>query len=279
MIPQISNYEEAIIYISDNCSSEDYSYAENLTKKYSFIIYSKNSANIGGNANIANAFCCPIKSRYLWILSDSEVPTETCIEELNSFFNSNSQLCLFSQINESASCIHSYHDDHDWLFQNGIGQISNLVFDRNHFSSFAEAAYFYHNSSFPHLAVFFSLIKEKKSCNMYFLNVAKMLNLTPKFSDSDYRLACIGMPLISELFPPKYAIKFNNSWLSTRWYYYFKNKYFLPHLFYASKAILLRSKNPLIRLKFLVLASTFKMLQITGINEDRLKRFKSKSVL
>lgn len=273
LIPQISSDKKAIIYISDNCSAEDYSTVINLTKKYSFILYNKNFANIGGNANIANAFCCSVTSKFLWILSDSEIPTDTCLSELESYFYSKSELCLFSKTKETKEYIQSYDSDYNFLFRNGVGQISNLIFNRYYFSTHVEAAYFYHNSSFPHLAVLFSLIKKNKQCNIYLINVDKLFKSIPRSSDTDYRLARIGMPLIAELFSDNYAQKFTNSWLVNRWYFFFKNKDFLPHVFFATKTILLKSNKPYSFIKFTLFEFAFILINTLNISEDTLRKF------
>lgn len=242
--PQISALDGwAKVYVSINPSDLDYSDVIRSHEGES-ISFHCHDANIGGNANIALGFTCPIASTYLWILSDSDMPTDNSINTIKDCLDFNSSLFCFVE-NRYGEVCSTFNISYAAFWQEslswGIGQISNTIYRRSVFRAYYIAAFMYHNSSFPHLAVILSLLKDASSINICFIpenGVIKEIDAKGDYT-TDYRLAHVGMPLILSLVSPREAHSFSLQWLQGNWFRFFHTRSFNPAIYSQSLVTLI----------------------------------------
>jgi glycosyltransferase involved in cell wall biosynthesis len=243
LAPQASRYPENFrILINDNSSSssnfnelaEEYQHIKNIE-------FRTNSGNIGANANIALGFVFSRPGEFLWILSDNDIVADgavtTILEAINyeiDFF------CFVDSTPEFAEVDLNWKNGCQKLMDWRLGLISDGLYNVNTIKSSIEDAFYFHNSSFPHLAVAFSALKKKGLAKIRLLN---RKNINKDFFPStenptDYSLAQVCMPLLVALFEPDEARDFSNMWLRRHGVDMYKNRKSHYHLYLQSRASL-----------------------------------------
>jgi hypothetical protein len=182
------------------------------------VSFIKNCGNIGGNANIALGFVFAKPNEFLWILSDHDIVREDAVKSLLSNLNSGLDF-IFLDPDAKQERMLSY----DWNADNWLdsiyhcGRISGCVYNMNTMASSVSAAFYFHNTSFPHIAVLLAAAKNKKILQFKKMPIDNFIIIDDDYDTSnskgDYRLYILGAPLLLELMPPKVSKKFARQWL------------------------------------------------------------------
>ena len=133
--------------------------------------------------------------------------------------------------------IKGWQDPIDWR----MGLISDTLFNSNTIKQSIKEAFFYHNSSFPHLAVAISSAKIKQKVN--FLHIPRDIIHAEQMSQennlTDYKIGQVGMPNLLTLLPKKFAKKFAINWIRNHSKDFYLNKKFYKGTHYSSKQLLI----------------------------------------
>ncbi len=242
LLPQIAKMPEDVrILVNDNASDKPLEEFQEQYASFQNIQFRSNSGNIGGNANIALGFVFAQPNEFLWILSDNDIVTDTALDYIIGLLDSSIDFYCFNYSVKVPTAV-------DYKWENGcqtsmdwrLGLISDALYNVNSIKESIDAAFYYHNSSFPHLAVAFSAMKKKGLVKYMLLPREKINN---EIFDSvecptDYSLAHVCMPLLVPLFPAKEAKSFSLSWLNNHGIDLYRNRKFHYHLYLQSKATL-----------------------------------------
>lgn len=242
LLPQVARLPENVrILISDNASKKPF---VEFNEKYSScpnIQFRSNSGNIGGNANIALGFIFAQPNEFLWILSDNDIVTETAIDYLLGALDNNVDFCCFTDSVKEPTII-DYSWESGWLtpMEWNMGLISDALYNVNSIKDSIEAAFYFHNSSFPHLAVACAAAKNKGVVKFKILPRSEINNALFGSDEckTDYSLAHVCMPLLNPLFPAWEAKSFSIMWLRNHGVDLYRNRKRHYHLFLQSKATL-----------------------------------------
>ncbi|GAV23970.1 glycosyltransferase family 2 protein [Carboxydothermus pertinax] len=211
--------DNVIVYISDNCSTDkDYDSVRNYCGKYNNIIYDRNPANIGGNANIAKGFLLCDKAEYIWILSDDDILKDNVFNEILNFLNYDIDILVFSHNKniQKFNIVEYTINDIFYLF-NDISCISNVIYKSELIKEYIRYAFEYMFTCFPHLAVLIKTLNERK-IKAGILKREKYFEpdfLPPVEGNVGYSKSYFGFVFLAELFnDKKIKRKFIDSWIS-----------------------------------------------------------------
>lgn len=242
LLPQVESFPQQVrILVNDNSSDDP---LENVFDKYlssSNIQFRQNVGNIGGNANIALGFIYAQPDEFLWILSDNDIVTSQAVAYILNLLNKEIDFYCFNySIEEPTEIEHLWADGCQSPMDWRLGLISDGLYNVNSIKGSIDAAFYYHNSSFPHLAVAFSAMKMKGSARFGLLPRAKINNamFSSAESPTDYTLANVCMPFLTTLFPLKEAESFSILWLRNHGVDFYLQRKCRYHLYLQSKAIL-----------------------------------------
>lgn len=243
LLPQVERFPKNVrVLICDNDSSK-YALEDVLTGFPALpnVEIRRNGGNIGGNGNIALGFVFAQADEFLWILSDNDIVSPNAVAYLLSVLSTDFDFYCFVNGAESEKDL-----EHDW--KSGwqipmnwrMGLISDALYNMASVRDVVEAAFYFHNSSFPHLAVACAAGR-KKGVTRFRLLPRQKISANEASSleqPTDYSLARVCMPLLVPLFPIWEAKSFCRKWL---WYHGIMlhlNKSRHPHLYIQSKATL-----------------------------------------
>ena len=121
-----------------------------------------------------------------------------------------------------------------------MGLTSDALYNVNTVQSSIEDGFYYHNASFPHLAIACSAAKKKGIVKFKLLPRDK---INKNFFPTDecpgiYSLAQVSMPLLVSLFPPSEAKSFSLMWLSKNGVHMYRNRKLHYHVYLQSRATL-----------------------------------------
>ena len=124
----------------------------------------------------------------------------------------------------------------DWR----MGLISDALYNFNSVKTSIDEAFYFHNSSFPNLAVAFAAAKKKGVVKFKLLPRKKINNELFRSDEcpTDYSLSQIGMPLLAALFPPAEAKSFSINWLRSYWMDMYRNRKRHYHVYLQTRAML-----------------------------------------
>jgi len=266
------------ILVNDN-SSPSFSdeAAASMRREYGVEVRS-NLGNVQANANIALAFVFARPEEYLWILSDDDIVCAGALQALaTQGLVGDPDVVSFSTIDrQPATVVRSWSVGWEWI-SGTAGQISNVIYKAQVFAAQASQAFFYHNSSFPHLAVMMTTMRERGS--LRFRVVPRAWVLMPPAhhgeEEGDYSLALSGMPQLAPLMPPGDAARFCRMWLREQGPGFVKYKDKHPEVHLATRAVLKKygGWRAMVRLRWLVLApSILSGLRRTPLAHPRVTR-------
>lgn len=243
LMPQVLQYPDHVrLMICDNDSGKT-QYSE-LAKKYADyenVICRKNAGNIGGNANIALGFIFVEAGEFLWILSDNDIVSDKAVSFILSHIDNEIDFyCFNDSVKEPLVVEHDWHNGWDVPMDWRMGLISDGLYNANTIKNSAEDAFYYHNSSFPHLAVACSAAKKKGVVKFKLLPRSEINNSLYGSTEcpTDYSLANVCMPLLVPLFPKTAAKAFCLKWLKNHGVYLYRNRAKHYHLYLQSRATL-----------------------------------------
>ncbi len=209
--------DQVRILVSDN-SSPSNAYAM-LEEKFSVsnISFRRNPGNIGGNANIALGFTFARQNEFLWILSDNDFVNPNSIKFLlNNLIDNVDFINIKPNSLDIQEITQRWTDGYSGILIDGcVGLISLMLYNMKSISSYIDSAFYFHNSSFPHLAVILATIKGKSKVRFRVLPYNRVIKTIP-FDDNqpgDYSLSSVGMPLLVTLMTKTAASKFCAKWL------------------------------------------------------------------
>jgi len=230
------------VLISDNDSSkyiakdilQGFAHLENVEIR-------QNGGNIGANANIALGFAFARPEEFLWILSDNDIISPNAVSYLLSTLDKKIDFYCFVNDIETMS-----EKDYNW--QSGwqipmewrMGLISDALYNMESVREVVGEAFYFHNSSFPHLAVACAAAR-KKGSSRFRLLPRQNISAEEASSDeqpTDYSLAHVCMPLLVPLFPEWEARSFSRLWLMKHGIQLHYNKSKHLHLYIQSKSTL-----------------------------------------
>lgn len=227
LMPQVAKHKGSVrVLVSDNAST--HGIYDNLRKEFStdYISFRRNPGNIDANANIALGFVFARPDEFLWILSDNDIVAENTIELLMPKLREDIDFfSIWDQVKEEKKVTYYWKDGWVLPVSEGVGLISGLITNMNSVLPYISSAFYFHNSSFPHLAVIFATAKGKGKLIFRTLPLISMnKNISPTETETDYNLAWAGMPLLSELMPFDKAKIFAYGWLKATGINFYRQK-------------------------------------------------------
>ena len=198
----------------------------------------RNPSNIGANANIALGFACAQAHEHLWILSDNDTigPTGLSLVATQGI-RQHADAIIFSTAADSPyDFTHQFADAWTGIHENGL--ISNVIYKASAFLPHASEAFFYHNTSFPHLGVLLSALRARETLSYRVLPSSEMFAPATQHGEQpgDYRLSHTGMPQLLPLLPPQQARVFAVMWLRDQGREFFRQRESFPSIYLASVA-------------------------------------------
>lgn len=242
ILPQVINESDGVrILVNDNASSKPLLDIYEKYSEFKNIEFRTNCGNIGGNANIALGFVFAKADEFLWILSDNDIVSDNAISYLLSHLDSKIDFYCFNDTVDSPKEL-DYNWSDGWMtpMEWRMGLISDALYNVNTIKDFIDAAFFYHNSSFPHLAVACATAKNKGTVKFKILpgnKINKSLHSSFEYP-TDYSLAHVCMPLLIPLFPTNEAKEFSFKWLKGNGVNLYKNRKRHYNLYLQSRATL-----------------------------------------
>lgn len=243
LAPQIVDLPEKVrLLVSDNDSGGEL-FLE-LTRKYApyrNIEFRRNAGNIGGNANIALGFVFARNDEFLWLLSDNDIISDTAVHYILGVLDERVDFCCFNDsVKEPTDVAYPWESGWQTPMDWRMGLISDALYNMNTVKNSIDAAFYYHNSSFPHLAVACAAARSKGTVKFRLLP-RERININLFRSDespTDYSLAQVCMPLLVPLFPPAEAKSFSRRWVRRHVVDMYRNRKSHFHLYLQSKATL-----------------------------------------
>lgn len=242
LLPQVARLKDKVrILINDNASDKPLTEFEETYSTHANIEFRRNAGNVGANANIAFGFIFAKANEFLWILSDNDIVTENAVEYILSFLNEEIDFFCFNDSVKEPTLV-----DYDWKkgwltpMEWRMGLISDALYNVNSVKDSIDAGFYFHNSSFPHLAVGCAAARKKGKVTFKLLPRNKINNDLFRSDEcpTDYSLAHVCMPLLVALFPENEAKSFSLMWLRKHGIDLYKNRNRHYHLFLQSKATL-----------------------------------------
>ncbi|MDO8950812.1 MAG: glycosyltransferase [Actinomycetota bacterium] len=200
----------------------------------------RNPANIGANANIALGFVFARTDELLWILSDNDTLGTTALHSIAARgMHEGSDAVIFSTKTDAPSgFVHQWTSAWDGVHE--VGLISNVIYRSSVFLPYTSQAFFYHNTSFPHLCVLLSALKDRGSLSYAVLPSVEVFAPQGPHGEQagDYSLSHNGMPQLLPLLPGSQARKFARLWLREQGGEFFRQRDAYPGIHISSKASL-----------------------------------------
>jgi glycosyltransferase involved in cell wall biosynthesis len=242
ILPQVADLPEQVrILVNDNASDSPLTGYKKKHSVHSNIQFQSNVGNIGGNANIALGFVFSQPDEFLWILSDNDIVTDTAVEYLLQMLDDKIDFyCFVDTVKEAVEIDHSWEGGWQTPMDWRLGLISDALYNINTVKSSIDEAFYFHNSSFPHLAVACAAAKKKGVVKFMLLPRIKINNdlYSSDEAPTDYSLAHVAMPLLVALFPAWEAKSFSLKWLRKHGITMYRDRRRHYHLYLQSRATL-----------------------------------------
>jgi glycosyltransferase involved in cell wall biosynthesis len=243
LLPQVKDFPEDVrLLVCDNASSK---YCEEEVFRGhsvpSNVEIRRNGGNIGGNANIALGFVFARPDEFLWILSDNDIVSPNAVRYLLSVLDPSIDFYCFVNGAESEKDVwHDWNAGWQIPMEWRMGLISDALYNMATVRDVVEEAFYFHNSSFPHLAVACAAARKKGATRFRLLPRERISSdeASSMEQPTDYSLARVCMPLLVPLFPKWEARSFCRKWLWSHGIMLHVNKSLHPHLYIQSKATL-----------------------------------------
>ena len=171
LAPQLNAQVE--VTVLDNCS-EDLRYW-NIGNIYDFVKVVRHPFNIGLVGNILRSYEY-VKNGYLWILSDDDPISSDVIAKILSAMESNPDHIYLSFgvrgegfLKEGENIYSSSEFVRNFSCVSTIGFISANIFNHGFVKNHVHQGYFFGRTLFPHVAIFFKALSEKKNISVIVL--------------------------------------------------------------------------------------------------------------
>jgi len=266
------------ILVNDNSSpSFSAEAAASIGREYGIEVR-RNLGNLQANANIALAFVFGRPEEYMWILSDDDIVCEGALRTIatEGMVGDPDVVTFETTCRQPATVVHSWREGWDWIGETGL--ISNVIYKAQVFAAQAAQAFFYHNTSFPHLAVLIGTMRERGSLRFRVVPSAWVLQQPVRHHEEpgDYSLSLSGMPQLAALLPPADASRFCRLWLREQGRGYVRYRDRHPGVHLATRGVLEKygGRRAMIRLRWLMMMQSFSTgLQQIALAHGRATRF------
>jgi glycosyltransferase involved in cell wall biosynthesis len=234
ILSQLSGFQDQVrVLVSNNCSM-DPGYLT-IEKDYNFpqISIRSNPGNIGGNANISLGFIFANPDEYLWILSDDDLITPESLEEIFAAINRNPDIIHIGDYEEIKEKTLTLENIFTLPRGAGFGLISSEIFKIEYIKDFIFNGYDYMDSSFPHLAILMSTLRQKKAAKLVCIRHKLVFTgkVLPTHGTGDYSISRLGFGYLADFLPYSCRKKFIWNWLSSTWREFFQAKSKSPFLY------------------------------------------------
>jgi len=230
------------VLVSDNASPKwPNGEAQTLAAEYGIEVR-RNGANIHGNANIALGFVFARREEYLWILSDDDTVGGGALKAIacEGLSGDPDAIALDSRVAEPATTVREWREG--WSVVGEANLISNVIYKVASFADQSPQAFYYHNTSFPHLAVILATLRERGSLSIRVLPRGQVFlpQVLHQEEGGDYSLSLSGMPQLALLLSHDEARRFCRLWLHDQGNGFIRYRSFHPEAHLASRAVLIR---------------------------------------
>ena len=265
------------ILVNDNSSPSFSAEAAAAMEQEFGIEVRSNLGNVQANANIALAFVFGRLEEYLWILSDDDIVREGALRTIatEGLVGDPDIVTFATTSSQATTVVHTWREGWDWIGETGL--ISNVIYKAGVFAAQASQAFFYHNSSFPHLAVLMATMRERRSLRFRVVPSAWVLQPPAHHREEggDYSLSLSGMPQLAALLPRDDAARFCRLWLREQGRGFVRYRDRHPDIHLATRAVLKKygGRRAMIRLRWLTMTQSLTAgLQRTSPASGRLTR-------
>jgi glycosyltransferase involved in cell wall biosynthesis len=208
------------LVVADNASpSEDSLQVFASFSAQKWLSFERRPSNIQGNANILQGFLHLRRDEYLWILADDTPVMEGAIDRILDLIDSTSPdligLSVENQNHQPRVLDWSPRSFEMVVSKFSWGLISSAIYSGRYFVDFAYEAFFFHNSSFPHLGVLFSALRSRKTISVSWIPTSSIHGENSVDGPSDYSLAVVGFPQLMYLIDAKDRKRLVNNWLKS----------------------------------------------------------------
>jgi hypothetical protein len=201
----------------------------------------RNGGNIHGNGNIILGFVFARPDEFLWILSDNDIVSPSSVFYiLSNLDNKVDFYCFIDEIELRKDIVHDWQSGWQIPMEWRMGLISAALYNMATVRDVVFEGFYFHNSSFPHLAIACAAGRKKGESLFRLLPRAKIIvaEAPIKEAPSDYSFAQVCMPLLLPLFPEWEAKSFSRMWLFKHGIMMHVHKSKYPHFYIQSKATL-----------------------------------------
>lgn len=218
--PQIQGNERVRLVVADNASTSQESLA--VFSEFSgqrWLTFFRRATNIQANANILQGFLELRSGEYLWLLADDTLASPNAVALILEAIDAESpdliglstdqQALLPKVLRWNSETFELITTKFSW------GLISSAIYSGDFFLEFVSQAFFFHNSSFPHLGVMFSAFRERGVLNVAWIPTSGIHGENFVDGPSDYSLAVVGFPQLMYLLDERDRKNVVNRWLRT----------------------------------------------------------------
>ena len=238
LLPQVSKHPQVRVIINENDGYvEGSDLAKRMCKDAENITFYRNLGNIGGNANISLGFVFARPNEFLWILSDNDLITDSSIEYVLSKLDPKIDfIAMRNDVTQTADIVHEWTSGFQPIMDWRMGLISDGIYNCNTIKDFIDLSFFYHNSSFPHLAVIAGVLKGLGEARFRFIPRDRIHSelLESNEYKTDYFVAHAGMVQLSFLMPEIERDIFLGNWLIKHGNEFFRSRNEYPYVFSSS---------------------------------------------
>jgi glycosyltransferase involved in cell wall biosynthesis len=246
------------ILVNDNASpgfSDDN--ARVLAAEYDIEIH-RNAGNVQANANIALGFIFARMDEYLWILSDDDTIDTGALKALaaDGLIGGPDAIAIATNVSEPTTIVRTWEEGWGGIGESQMGLISNVIYKMAAFEDQTSAAFFYHDTGFPHLAVLLATLKDRGSLEFRVVPSDRVFASTEQHAEEsgDYSLSLSGMPQLAWLLPADDARRFCRLWLHEQGLGFVRYRAVHPAVHLATRAVLIKNLGVEARLRLTMLA-------------------------
>jgi glycosyltransferase involved in cell wall biosynthesis len=219
LVPQIAKFLGVVrVLVSLNEVDDLY---QNVIEAYQSeqIKFRFNPGNIGGNANITLAFVFAEPDEFLWILSDDDMITENALDYIIPSLDCSYDLVHMGDYQILSDKKINMTNVFTATSGAGFGLISVVIFNMKSIKKYLEFGFLYLDSSFPHLAILLSALREKKEFLVKLVCHNKVFTSEPLVTHGggNYSISYLGFGYLSDFFNEKQGGQLLNSWLHENW--------------------------------------------------------------
>ena len=254
------------VLVSDNASpllSEDD--LSGLRDEYDIEVR-RNCANIDANANIALGFVFARPEEYLWILSDNDFLSDHALRAIadSGFVDDPDVIDFTPAVQRPTTISHTWRQGWSGIVTEGqVCLMSNVIYKASTVGPHFKQAFYYHNTSFPHLAVLLAALREQGYLRFRVLPRDGVFLAERAHGEQagDYSLSLSGAPQIVSLLPRREAARFCREWLRDYGEGFMAHRHTHPQIHVGTRAALRHYGGTRVAVRLRLLTVRFAVLQ------------------